>query len=66
MIRYYTREAVCVLEREISKFVVKLSKEVLLHTKETKARIEPDDLEHYLVSDASVMIWLTTRPNWSG
>lgn len=49
MIRHYTREAgVRSLEREISKICRKVVKEVLLHTKGEKARIEPDDLEHYL------------------
>lgn len=49
IIRYYTREAgVRNLEREISKVCRKVVKEVLLRTKEDKARIEPDDLEHYL------------------
>lgn len=49
IIRYYTREAgVRNLEREISKICRKVVKEVLLNTKLTKARIEPDDLEHYL------------------
>lgn len=49
MIRYYTREAgVRNLEREISKICRKVVKEVLLKTKSDKARIEPDDLEHYL------------------
>jgi ATP-dependent Lon protease len=47
--RYYTREAgVRNLEREISKICRKVVKEVLLKTKSTKARIESDDLEHYL------------------
>jgi len=47
--RYYTREAgVRNLEREISKICRKVVKEVLLKTKSRKARIEPDDLEHYL------------------
>jgi len=47
--RYYTREAgVRNLEREISKICRKVVKEVLLKTKSTKARIEPDDLEQYL------------------
>lgn len=49
MVRYYTREAgVRNLEREISKICRKVVKEVLLKTKEDQARIEPDDLEHYL------------------
>jgi ATP-dependent Lon protease len=49
IIRYYTREAgVRNLEREISKICRRVVKEVLLKTKENKARIEPDDLEHYL------------------
>lgn len=49
IIRYYTREAgVRNLEREISKMCRKVVKEVLLKTKGEKARIEPDDLEHYL------------------
>lgn len=49
IIRYYTREAgVRNLEREISKICRKVVKEVLLNTKTTKARIQPDDLEHYL------------------
>jgi ATP-dependent Lon protease len=49
IIRYYTREAgVRNLEREISKICRKVVKEVLLKTKETKKRIIPDDLEHYL------------------
>lgn len=49
MIRYYTREAgVRNLEREISKICRKVVKEVLLKTKGEKARIEPEDLEHYL------------------
>jgi len=49
IIRYYTREAgVRNLEREISKICRKVVKEVLLKTKKTKARIEADDLEHYL------------------
>lgn len=50
IVRYYTREAgVRNLEREISKICRKVVKEVLLKTKLTgKARIEPDDLEHYL------------------
>ena len=47
--RYYTREAgVRNLEREISKICRKVVKEVLLKTKSKKARVEPDDLEHYL------------------
>ncbi len=49
IIRYYTREAgVRNLEREISKVCRKVVKEVLLKTKGEKAKIEPDDLEHYL------------------
>ncbi len=49
IIRYYTREAgVRNLEREISKICRKVVKEVLLKTKGDNARIEPDDLEHYL------------------
>lgn len=49
MIRYYTREAgVRNLEREISKICRKVVKEVLSEKKREKARIEPDDLEHYL------------------
>lgn len=49
VIRYYTREAgVRNLEREISKICRKVVKEVLLKTKESKMRIEPDDLDHYL------------------
>lgn len=49
IIRYYTREAgVRNLEREISKICRKVVKEVLLHTKGDKARIEAEDLEHYL------------------
>jgi len=49
MTRYYTREAgVRNLEREISKICRKVVKEVLLKTKSAKARVEPDDLEHYL------------------
>lgn len=49
IIRYYTREAgVRNLEREISKICRKVVKEVLMDTKTSKARIEPDDLEHYL------------------
>jgi len=49
MIRYYSREAgVRNLEREISKICRKVVKEVLLKTKGDKARVEPDDLEHYL------------------
>lgn len=49
IIRYYTREAgVRNLEREISKICRKVVKEVLLRTKQDKARIEPDNLEHYL------------------
>lgn len=49
IIRYYTREAgVRNLEREISKICRKVVKEVLLKTKATKARVEPDDLDHYL------------------
>lgn len=49
IIRYYTREAgVRNLEREISKICRKVVKEVLLKTKSAQARIEPDDLEHYL------------------
>lgn len=49
MIRYYTREAgVRNLEREISKICRKVVKEVLLDTKKTKNRVEPEDLEHYL------------------
>lgn len=49
IIRYYSREAgVRNLEREISKICRKVVKEVLLKTKADKARIEPDDLEHYL------------------
>ncbi len=47
--RYYTREAgVRNLEREISKICRKVVKEVLMKTKSEKARVEPDDLEHYL------------------
>jgi ATP-dependent Lon protease len=49
IIRYYTREAgVRNLEREISKICRKVVKEILMKTKEGKARVEPDDLEHYL------------------
>lgn len=49
IIRYYTREAgVRNLEREVSKICRKVVKEVLLKTKNDKARIEHDDLEHYL------------------
>ena len=49
IIRYYTREAgVRNLEREISKVCRKVVKEVLLKTKGEKARIESEDLEHYL------------------
>lgn len=49
IIRYYTREAgVRNLEREISKICRKVVKEVLLKTKSEKAKIEHDDLEHYL------------------
>ena len=49
IIRYYTREAgVRNLEREISKICRKVVKEVLLRTKSERAKIEPDDLEHYL------------------
>lgn len=49
IIRYYTREAgVRNLEREISKVCRKVVKEVLLKTKGEKARIEPEDLEHFL------------------
>lgn len=49
IIRYYTREAgVRNLEREISKICRKVVKEVLLHTRASKKRIMPDDLEHYL------------------
>lgn len=49
IIRYYTREAgVRNLEREISKVCRKVVKEVLLKTKESKARVEPEDIEHYL------------------
>jgi ATP-dependent Lon protease len=47
--RYYTREAgVRNLEREISKICRKVVKEVLMKTRTTKARVETDDLEHYL------------------
>ncbi len=49
IIRYYTREAgVRNLEREISKICRKVVKEVLMDIKSDKARIEADDLEHYL------------------
>lgn len=49
IIRYYTREAgVRNLEREISKICRKVVKEVLLKTKETKAKITPEQLEHFL------------------
>jgi len=49
IIRYYTREAgVRNLEREISKVCRKVVKEVLLKTKESNARVEPEDIEHYL------------------
>lgn len=49
IIRYYTREAgVRNLEREISKMCRKVVKEILMKTKSAHARIEPDDLEHYL------------------
>ena len=49
IIRYYTREAgVRNLEREISKICRKVVKEVLMKTKNERARIEADDLEHYL------------------
>lgn len=49
IIRYYTREAgVRNLEREISKICRKVVKEVLLKTKKGKARVEPEDLDHYL------------------
>ena len=49
IIRYYTREAgVRNLEREISKMCRKVVKEVLMKTKAEKARIEVEDLEHFL------------------
>ncbi|TAK78723.1 MAG: endopeptidase La [Gammaproteobacteria bacterium] len=49
IVRYYTREAgVRNLEREISKICRKVVKEILLKIKGEKARVEPEDLEHYL------------------
>lgn len=49
IIRYYSREAgVRNLEREISKICRKVVKEVLMKTKGEKAKIEAEDLEHYL------------------
>lgn len=49
IIRYYTREAgVRNLEREISKVCRKVVKEVLLKSKTTKTKIQPEDLDHYL------------------
>lgn len=49
IVRYYTREAgVRNLEREISKICRKVVKEVLLKEKKSKARIAPEDLDHYL------------------
>ncbi len=49
IIRHYTREAgVRNLEREISKIMRKVVKEILLKTKSKKKRITPEELEHYL------------------
>lgn len=49
IVRYYTREAgVRNLEREISKICRKVVKEVLLQSKTSGVRIEPEDLDHYL------------------
>jgi ATP-dependent Lon protease len=49
IVRYYTREAgVRNLEREISKVCRKVVKEVLLNARQSKTRIEPEDLDHYL------------------
>lgn len=49
IIRYYTREAgVRNLEREISKICRKVVKEILMKTKAKEARVEPEDIEHYL------------------
>lgn len=49
IIRYYTREAgVRNLEREISKVCRKVVKNILLKSKKHKAKIQAEDLEHYL------------------
>ena len=49
IIQHYTREAgVRNLEREISKILRKVVKEILLKTKAKKKRVEIADLEHYL------------------
>lgn len=49
IVHYYTREAgVRNLEREISKICRKVVREILSKTKQRQAKIEPDDLEHYL------------------
>lgn len=49
IVQHYTREAgVRNLEREISKILRKVVKEILLKTKTKKKRIEVSDLEHYL------------------
>ncbi len=49
IVQHYTREAgVRNLEREISKILRKVVKEILLKTKNKKKRVEINDLEHYL------------------
>lgn len=49
IVQYYTREAgVRNLEREISKIMRKVVKEILLKTKSKKKMVEVNDLEHYL------------------
>lgn len=49
IVQHYTREAgVRNLEREISKILRKVVKEILLKVKVKKKTIEVDDLEHYL------------------
>jgi len=49
MVRYYTREAgVRNLEREISKILRKVVKEILMKTRSKKIRVDIEDLERYI------------------